>query len=71
MSFSGWKIDEASPIRVSLYQLANDTLILGEKSYGIFRTLKATLILFELISGLKVIFYKSLLVGGSVTSFEL
>ncbi|GAU32797.1 hypothetical protein TSUD_152460 [Trifolium subterraneum] len=45
---------------------ADDTLILGERSWANIRVLKANLILFELISGLKVNFHRSLLVGVNV-----
>jgi hypothetical protein len=60
--FLGYKVGEASPVHVSHLQFVNDTLILGEKKWGNIRTLKETLILFELISGLRVNFHKSLLV---------
>jgi hypothetical protein len=47
-------------------QFADDTLIVGEKSWANIRAIKAVLILFELISGLKVNFHKSMLVGVNI-----
>jgi hypothetical protein len=43
-----------------------DTLLLSEKSWENVRAMKANLILFEVISGLKVNFQKSLLMGVNV-----
>ncbi|MCI01257.1 cytochrome P450 [Trifolium medium] len=51
---------------ISHFQFADDTLIVGEKSWANIRVLKANLILFESISGLKVNFHKSLLVGVNI-----
>lgn len=44
----------------------DDTLLVGVKSWAILRALKAALILFEVISRLKVSFNKSLLVRVDV-----
>jgi hypothetical protein len=41
-------------------------LLLGEKSWANVRALRAVLIIFEAVSGLKVNFHKSLLVGVNV-----
>jgi len=57
--------------RVSYLQFDNVTLILAEKSWGKIRSLKAILILFEIIFGLKVNFHKSLLVGINVEEYWL
>lgn len=43
-----------------------DTLLLGEKSWANVKATKANLILFEVISDLKVNFKNSLLVGVNV-----
>jgi len=51
---------------VSHLQFADDTLILGEKSWANVRALRAVLNLFAEMSGLKVIFHKSLLVGINI-----
>jgi len=59
-------IMRASTFRISHLQFANDALIMGKKLVNIW-ALKAILILFELILGLKVNFQKSLLVGVNVS----
>ncbi|PNX77892.1 ribonuclease H, partial [Trifolium pratense] len=51
--------------------IANDTLIVGEESWANIRDLKANLMLFELISGLKVNFHKSMLVGVNIAQVWL
>ncbi|MCH80340.1 cysteine-rich receptor-like protein kinase [Trifolium medium] len=53
-------------VHISHLQFADDTLLVGEKSWANIRVLKAILILFELISGLKVNFHKSLLIGVNI-----
>ncbi|MCI22831.1 cysteine-rich receptor-like protein kinase, partial [Trifolium medium] len=52
---------------VSHLQFADDTLLLGEKSWANVRALRAVLVLFETMSGLKVNFNKSMLVGVNIT----
>ncbi|PNY13834.1 cysteine-rich receptor-like protein kinase [Trifolium pratense] len=66
--FKGYMIGDvpASQICISHLQFADDTLIVGEKSWANIRAIKALLILFELVSGLKVNFHKSMLVGVNV-----
>jgi hypothetical protein len=54
-------------ITVSHPQFADDTLLLGTKSWDNVRALHAVLVLFELMSGLKVNFHKSMLVGVSTS----
>ena len=51
---------------MSHLQFADDTLILGEKSWANIRAMRAVLLLFEALSGLKVNFSKSQLVGVNV-----
>jgi hypothetical protein len=58
--------DVEQQVRISHLQFADDTLLVGEKSWANIRVLKAMLILFELISGLKVNFHKSLLIGVNI-----
>jgi len=48
---------------VSHLQFADDTLLIGNKSWANFRALRAGLVLFEAISSLKFNFHKSSLVG--------
>ncbi|GAU45521.1 hypothetical protein TSUD_186780 [Trifolium subterraneum] len=64
--FTGYSIGTQEPLMVSHLQFADDTLLLGAKSWANVRTLRAVLVLFELMSGLKVNFNKSLLVGEPV-----
>ncbi|CAJ2679133.1 unnamed protein product [Trifolium pratense] len=51
---------------VSHLQFADDTLLLGVKSWANVRALRAVLVLFETLSGLKVNFTKSMLVGVNI-----
>jgi len=53
-------------IRVSHLQYADETLLMGKKSWKNIWAIKSTLQLFELISRLKVNFHKSLLVGDNI-----
>jgi hypothetical protein len=52
--------------RISHLKFAYDTLIVGKNSWRNIRAFKAMLILFELVSGLKVIFHRSMLMGVNV-----
>jgi len=65
--FRGYSVGEANPMVVSHLQFADDTLLLGEKSWANVRALRAILILFEAVSGLKVNFHKSMLVGVNIS----
>ncbi|CAJ2658361.1 unnamed protein product [Trifolium pratense] len=51
---------------VSHLQFADDTLLMGVKSWANVRALRAVLVLFESMSGLKVNFNKSMLVGVNI-----
>jgi hypothetical protein len=51
---------------VSHLQFADDTLLLGVKRWANVRALRAVLVLFETMSGLKVNFNKSMLVGVNI-----
>jgi hypothetical protein len=53
-------------LRVSHLQFTDDIVTFAEKSWANMRTIKAMLLLFETMSGLKVNFHKSLLVGVNV-----
>jgi len=64
--FNGYSVGSSNPVVVSHLQFANDTLIFGEKSWANVRMRRAVLILFEALSGLKVNFSKSQLVGVNV-----
>ncbi|GAU51940.1 hypothetical protein TSUD_417220, partial [Trifolium subterraneum] len=56
--FTGYSVGERDPVSVSHLQFADDTLLLGVKSWANVRALRAVLVLFETMSGLKVDFHK-------------
>jgi len=58
--FKSYQVDMSESISISHLQIAVNTLILEEKCWTIVRAMQAVLFLFELISGLKVNFNKSL-----------
>ncbi|GAU42662.1 hypothetical protein TSUD_398680 [Trifolium subterraneum] len=64
--FTGYSIGTGSLIDISHLQFADDTLLLGVKSWANICALRGILVLFELVSGLKVNFHKSMLVGVNV-----
>ncbi|WJX25077.1 hypothetical protein P8452_14152 [Trifolium repens] len=64
--FTGYRVGEQDPVVVSHLQFADDTLLLGAKSWANVRALRAVLVLFETMSGLKVNFNKSMLVGVNI-----
>jgi hypothetical protein len=66
MLFHGYKVGYVDPTIVSHLQFADDTLIIAEKTWANVRAMRAVLKLFEAISGLKVNFSKSQLVGVNV-----
>jgi len=51
---------------LSQLQFADDTLPIGAKSWANVRTLRAILVLFENMSGLKLNYHKSMLVGINI-----
>lgn len=57
--FTGYKVGRSNAVVVSHLQFADDTLILGEKSWANVRAMRAVLMFFEALSGLKVNFSKS------------
>jgi len=57
--FKGFGIGNSNSVVVSHLQFADDTLLLGEKSWANGRALRAVLSLFAVMSGLKVNFHKS------------
>ncbi|GAU26521.1 hypothetical protein TSUD_361540 [Trifolium subterraneum] len=69
--FTGYSIGERDPVTVSYLQFADDTLLLGVKSWANVRALRAVLVLFETMSGLKVNFHKSMLVGVNIPDYWL
>jgi len=65
--FEGYKVGTPSSVPVTYLQFADDTLILGVKSWANVWAMRAVLVLFEAMSGLKVNFNKSMLVGVNVS----
>jgi hypothetical protein len=65
--YTGYSVGGQNAITVSHLQFADDTLLLGVKSWANVRALRAVLVLFELMSGLKVNFHKSMLVGVNIS----
>ncbi|CAJ2644025.1 unnamed protein product [Trifolium pratense] len=64
--FTGYSVGGQESIVVSHLQFADDTLLMGVKSWANVRALRAVLVLFETMSGLKVNFHKSVLVGVNI-----
>ena len=65
--FRGYFVGNDSALCLSHLQFVDDTLIIGEKSWSNVRSIRAVLMLFEQVSGLKVNFTKSLLTGVNVS----
>jgi len=65
--FTGYSVGCAGDICLTYLQSADDTLIIGEKSWLNVRTMRLVLLLFEKVSGLKVNFHKSMLTGVNVS----
>ncbi|MCI00018.1 LINE-1 reverse transcriptase like, partial [Trifolium medium] len=65
-NFLGYKAGCDEGLTLSHLQFADDTLIIGKKSWSNIFAMKAILQLFELTSGLKVNFHKSELMGINV-----
>jgi len=66
-TFTGYSVGGAYQVVVSHLQFADDTLFLGGKSWANVRVTHAGLVLFEAMSGLKVNYHKSSLVGVNIT----
>jgi len=56
-------VGREAPVVVSHLQFTDDTLLIRNKSWANVRALRAGHVLFEAMSGLKVNFHKSSLVG--------
>jgi hypothetical protein len=65
--FTGYSVGGQEAVTVSRLQFAYDTLLLGVKSWANVRALRAVLMLFDLMSDLKVDFHKSMLVGVNIS----
>jgi hypothetical protein len=64
--FTGYSVGTPASISISHLQFADDTLLIGAKSWANVRALRVVLVLFELMSGLKVNFNKSMLVRVTI-----
>ena len=64
--FTGYSIGTHTPTVLSHLQFADDTLLLGVKSWANVRALRAILVIFENMSDLKVNYHKSMLVGINI-----
>jgi exonuclease III len=66
--FQPYCVGPQGEVKLSHLQFADDTLILGVKSWMNVRTIRAVLLLLEDVSGLKVNFNKSMLTGVNISS---
>ncbi|MCH92345.1 cysteine-rich receptor-like protein kinase [Trifolium medium] len=64
--FMGYSVGELALVSVSHLQFADDTLLIWAKSWANVCALRVVLVLFETMSGLKVNFNKSILVGVNI-----
>lgn len=69
--YTGYKVGGADGVSISHLQFADDIIILGEKSWANLRAMWEALHIFAAMSGLKVNFHKSLLVGIHVCELWL
>jgi len=69
--FNGYRVRRDNALGLTHLQFADDTLIIGEKTWLNMRSMRAALLIFEQLSGLKVNFNKSLLTGVNVSEFWL
>jgi len=69
--FHGYGVGRVGEVRLTHLQFADDTLIIGEKSWLNVRSMREMLLLFEEVSVLKVNFHKSMLTGVNISEFWL
>jgi hypothetical protein len=69
--FIPYRVGAHGNVDISHLQFADDTLLVGVKSWGNIRILKSVLMLFKSVSGLKVNFHKSMLYGVNVADSRL
>ena len=65
--FKGYGVGCVGEVNLTHRQFADDTLIIGKKSWQNIISMQACLLLFEEISGLKVNFNKSMLTGVNIS----
>jgi hypothetical protein len=66
--FQPYSVGKEGAVKLSHLQFADDTLIIGNKSWLNVRSIRAVLLLLEEVSGLKVNFNKSMLTGVNISS---
>ena len=64
--YHSFGIGNGNDVRLTHLLFAEDTLIIGEKSWLNVRSMRAVLLLFKEVSGLKVNFHKSMLTGVNI-----
>jgi len=64
--FTSYTVRSNTPIVISHMQFVDDTLLIGVKSWENVKALRDVLFIFEVMSGLKVNFHKSVLVGINI-----
>jgi hypothetical protein len=69
--FRGYGVGRTCDVHLTHLQFADDTFIIGEKSWLNVRTMRVVLLLFEEVSGLKVNFHKSMLTEVNVPDSRL
>jgi len=67
-TFTGYRVGGANSVVLSPLQFADDTLLIGEKSWANVRAMRVGLLLSEAMLGLKVNFHKSSLVGVNINA---
>lgn len=65
--YRGYGVVRGGEVRLTHLQFVDDTIIVGEKTWQNVRSMRAVLLLFEDISGLRVNFHKSILTGANIT----
>ena len=65
--FRGYHVGQQNEVQLTSLQFADDTSIIGEKSWLNVRSIRVVLLLFEVVSGLMVNFHKSILRGENVS----
>jgi len=64
--YTSYNVGAQEPVSMSHLQFADETLLIGVKSWANVRAMKAILLLFEVVSRLKVNFHKSMLFGVNI-----
>jgi hypothetical protein len=69
--FTRYSVGAHIPTMLSHLQFADDTLLIGVKSWANVRALRVVMVLFESMSGLKVNYHKSMLFGINIEDSSL